>query len=155
MVPLPVRPQTATHKLVGNGWERLTEWSNSLIDETADALFVPWLYLYLDFVLRTNCGGVQPTRAYKIWSWLSRPEANQHAVVERVKWFRLLLLRVYKLENKMLTSQYARPSSLVVRICAHCVCLRFNPARFKAVETYLQSFKAAFLLGKDIESVAT
>ena len=90
IAPLPRLPQTATHKLVGDGWERLTEWSNSLIKAEAEIIFVPWLYMYIDYVLHTNSGGIQPSNAYSRWTWLDRETAGQHPVVLRVKWFRLL-----------------------------------------------------------------
>lgn len=155
MAPLPLRPQTATHKLVSSGWEKLSEWSNSLLQATAEVLFIPWLYLYLDFVLHTDSGGIKPTNAYKKWTWLSRDDAGQYDLVLRVKRFRLMLLRVHRLEIKMQTSQYARPSSHVICFWARCVCCRMHPQRLKAVENYLQKFNSAFLLGKDVEIVTT
>ena len=151
IAPLPRLPQTATHKLVGDGWERLTEWSNSLIKAEAEIIFVPWLYMYIDYVLHTNSGGIQPSNAYSRWTWLDRETAGQHPVVLRVKWLRLLLLRVHRLEQRALSSLYTRPSSQVVRFWAHCIAIRIDQTRFKMVEQHIQKFKAALLDGKDVE----
>ena len=41
---LPRRPCTSTHKLVGDNWDLLTEWSNSLIHQQAAVVFVPFFY---------------------------------------------------------------------------------------------------------------
>ena len=153
IAPLPAYPQLATSKLVGSAWPQISEWSRSLIDPTAEVRFLPWLYIYLDFVLHTNVGGVKPSNKYKLWSWFGREEANTFELVHRVKWFRLLLLRVHKIEATLLTSCYARPSSKVTTFWAHCVCCRIAPCRFQATEHFLQTFKAAFVCGKDIDVI--
>ena len=151
--PLPALPQTATHKLVGEAWSPLSRWSIGLCDTSAEVRFLPWLYLYLDFVLVTNYGGVKPSSGYKTWTWFSRQAASSHAVVTRVKWFRLMLIRVYKSESRPLSSEYARPSSRILTFWAHCVCCRISPERFKAIEQLLVSCRATYTCGMDIESI--
>ena len=71
--PLPAYPQLATSKLVGTAWSALSEWSRTLIDPDAEIRFLPWLYLYIDFALRTNLGGAKPSNQYKKWSWIGPP----------------------------------------------------------------------------------
>ena len=80
---------------------------HSLINASAEVRFPPWLYLYLDFVLHTNSDGAKPASGYRQWSWMTSLKANDHELV--LQWFRLLLLRVRKSEDTMMTSHYARP----------------------------------------------
>ena len=96
LAALPDRPQTATHKLVGEGWDRLARWSQTFQNNQAPAVHLPWLYMLMDFVLTTDCGGVRPVRKYTTWEWLSRANAKQYELQERVRWFRIFLLRIHK-----------------------------------------------------------
>ena len=151
---LPQRPQTSTHKLVGDSWNTLMQWSASLVADLAPVVFVPWLYLYIDFVLHTNSGGARPANRYKQWHWMSRSEAAALDLFLRTKWFRLLLLQVYKLEGVQLSSQYVRPSTRATTFWAHCVSCRMKVTRLKGVEDFMLQFKAAFTQGRDLELIA-
>ena len=153
LAALPDRPQTATHKLVGEGWNRLARWSQTFQNNQAPAVHLPWLYMLMDFVLTTDCGGVRPVRKYTTWEWLSRASAKQYEIQERVRWFRIFLLRIHKLERVMLTTQYVRPSSRVTVFWAHCLTARMATDRFKAVETHIQKHKAVLTNGVDLLAI--
>ena len=153
MAPLPPRPQTATHKLVGTGWDTLASWSQSLQHPNAPVIYIPWLYLLIDFVLHSGRGGIRPVRKYSTWEWLTRDGAQQFDLQERIKWFRIFLLRIHKLESVQLSTQYVRPSSRITVFWAHCISCRMCETRFRAVETFIQQFKAALNHGSDLLAV--
>ena len=148
--PLPPLPQTCTHKFVGEGWSLLSTWSQSLHLPTADAVYVPWFFLLIDFVLHTGSGGIRATHKYTRWHWLTKDEARQFELVDRIKWFRLFLIRVHKLENIPLHSSYVRPTTRLVVFWAHCVCLRIAPDRLRNIEDHIGQFKAVLLTGRDL-----
>ena len=149
LAPLPNLPQTCTHKLVGEGWSLLTNWSQSLHNPTAEAVHVPWFFLLIDFVLHTGSGGIRASHKFAKWHWLTKEEARQFKLVDRVKWFRLFLIRVHKLEGQPLHTTYVRPSTRQVVFWAHCLCFRTDP-RLRRIEEYIGRFKAVLLLGREI-----
>ena len=137
IAPLPQRPQTTTHKLVGQGWDCLPEWSRSIQSPTAPVVRIPWLYLLLDFVLYSGSGGIRPSRNFCSWQWLSREEAVSFELQDRIKWFRLFLIRIHKLEGLPLSTQYVRPTSRTTMFWAHCLSCQMDEARFEKLRTTL------------------
>lgn len=151
--PLPTRPQTATHKLVGSGWDMLASWSQSFQHPQAQVIYIPWLHLLMDFVLHSGSGGIRPVRKYTTWEWLTRAEAQQFELQDRIKWFRIFLLPIHKLEQVKLLTQYVRPSSRTTVFWAHCISCRMDEGRFRKVESYIQQFKAALTQGIDLTAI--
>ena len=147
---LPMRPQTITDKLVGQGWENISTWSRSLQSPTAPIVHIPWLYTLIDFVLTTDSGGIRPRRNFSSWQWLIRTEAQDFELQDRVKWFRLFLIRIHKLEGLPLATHYVRPSSRTTVFWAHCLTCRMDEARFQQVEDYIHKFKATLACGADL-----
>ena len=151
---LPLRPQTVTHKLVGPGWDCISGWSRSLQTQTAPVVHIPWLYLLIDFVLSTGDGGVRPSRNFSSWQWLTREDAKEFDLQDRIKWFRLFLIRIHKLEGCPLSTNYLRPTSRTTLFWAHCVTCRMEEGRFKQVESFIHQFKASLQCGADLGSIA-
>ena len=150
---LPDRPQTATDKFVGQGWEMVAEWSRTFQSAQAPVVHIPWLYVLIDFVLTTNSGGVKPKRKYTDWEWLSQTAARQFAIQERVRWLRIFLIRIHKLEQVKLTTHYVRPTTRVTTFWAHCLSVKMTPHRLQRVEEKIQQHKAALTNGTDLEAI--
>ena len=147
---LPQRPQTTTDKLVGQGWDTFSAWSRSLQSPTAPIVHIPWLYILIDFVLRSGSGGIRPSHNFSSWQWLSRTEATELELQDRIKWFRLFLIRIHKLEGLPLSTHYARPTSRTTVFWAHCLTCRMDEDRFRKVEDYIHKFKATLTCGADL-----
>ena len=154
MGTLPIRPQTSNDKLIGSHWPMLTQWASSLLQPSATVVFIPWFYLYIDFVLETNLGGPKPSHRYSRWQWMPRCEAAELDLFLRTKWFRLLLIKVYKNEGIPLSSQYVRPSTRTIMFWAHSVSCRMQSGRLQRVDAFLSRFRAAFSKGSDLASVS-
>ena len=142
--PLPCRPQTTTHKMVGDRWTILFEWSHSVTHPEAPIVYVPWVFLFLDFVLHTGFGGLQPIDRYRTWTWLDRQAGSAIDLITRVKWFRLCLQKVHRQEHTLLESHFVRPSSKLFRYWTSCVAMRLVEQRTQAVEHFVRRFGAAF-----------
>lgn len=153
--PLPGRPQTTTHKMVGDHWPAFFEWSHSLSQTDAPIVYVyaPWIFLFLDFVSHTGFGGLQPTDKYRRWKWLDRQAGTAFDLNTQVKWFRLCLQKVHRQENTLLESHFVRPSSPLFRYWTHCVALRFAEHRARAVEQFVRAFGAAFTSSRHFDVV--
>ena len=147
---LPQRPHTTTRKLVGQGWDTISAWSRSLQSHTAPLVHIPWLYMLIDVVLCSGSGGIRPSRNFCSWQWLLREEATAFELQDRIKWFRLFLIRIHKLEGQPLSTHHVRPTSRTTVFWAHCLTCGMDDERFRKEEDYINKFKATLTCGADL-----
>ena len=130
-------------------WSALQFWVRSLHDPGGRVFCLSWFQLTADLGLqKPEVGPWYHNENVKIWkSGFCRPQSS---FAKKTRWLADYLIRLCKLLDQPLPTQFCRPDSYTLAFRTSCLTVRMATTRFEAIERWLQQYRHTFMKPSDL-----